>query len=473
MWPRSSRVGAAALLALIVTALLGAGRAAADITFQAQATNQGLSTTTLRVPATGGTFFVPNVPGGYLTVSVAISGLDHQVSAVRWSLTGSPTPQSFTRQSSRDSNTFVGTVDCRSEIWGLAAPALGAGSVTIDVAAVNPPAADPTLFATLIAYAHVAGTSVGGTCCANVTSDGSGTSTVTRTLPGLSHGDFLVDSVCEVWPQGDPAPGTPTSDVGANSELVTRGTTMAASPNLYAMVQTSGTSNIPAATKGSKTLQWSQSGTREWALSSLILLGQAPAPTDAGPAVGGDAAAADAALADAALADAALADAALADAAGRDASLVTDRPPATPDTAAAPAGDATPRTPDSAPPSSDGAMPAPDVAAPKLDTAALPLADGASSPPDGAGGPDAGAPPADASGSSGGDVGVASDVRPASSDSSAPAVVPDGGPPAPVTVNLRVGCACDVGGRSRGGGGLVLVLLAAASARRRRIRAPG
>src|SRR5581483_3637271 len=138
----------------------------------------------------------------------------------------------------------------------------------------------PNVVGTLIAFAHVAGTSVAGPCCAGVASSGTGTSAITKTVAGLEHGDFLVDSSCAVWTQSAPPSTTPTPDLSVNTELVPRNAVLLASPDIVGMALTSGTSNIPAGTTAPKTLRWVLDGTRDWALSSLILLGQAP--VDAG-----------------------------------------------------------------------------------------------------------------------------------------------------------------------------------------------
>jgi hypothetical protein len=269
-------LGVAAVLLVTATTR----RASADVTYQAQTAAEG-SSPTVRIPNSG-TFSVPTVPGAYLTLSVALYDADHAVSSVRWSLTGSASSQSFTRQSQHDS-AGPSSSHCRTEIWGLPAPALGAGAVTVQIAAINGPAPATQIIATLIAYAHVAGSSVAGPCCSNVASDGTGSSTITKTLAGIEHGDFLVDSVCVTWPLGATTPGLPDPDLAVNSELVSRNVTASASPNLFALVQTSGTSNIPAGTTSTKTLQWQQSGSREWALTGVVLLGQPAPPVDAAP----------------------------------------------------------------------------------------------------------------------------------------------------------------------------------------------
>jgi MYXO-CTERM domain-containing protein len=246
---------------------------AQEVTFEGAAQNAGQSGT-LRVPATG-SFAMPAVTGGYMTVSVAVSDLNREVALVTWA--GSGSMQSMTRLSKRiDSSAKPGS--CRAELWGLANPQPGLGSVTVTLIASAAPSA---VAGGLMAFSQVGATSTDGPCCAAVSNDGSGTSVISKTLVGTSRGDMLVDAVCSVWQGSDPGPAVP--DLAENAGLVARMSEAVRASRFYGFAATSPGADRARPAIGSQSMRWLQGGSHDWSLTAVILQPLLPAiPPDAG-----------------------------------------------------------------------------------------------------------------------------------------------------------------------------------------------
>jgi hypothetical protein len=264
--------------------MVGPARAA-DVIFVGASQNSVSGARTLRIPATGELldFVALGSPPGYLTVGVAISDDSHRVATVAW-VEGEPAVQSIAlgMQSARVTNNVTSPA-CRSELWGLAHPRPGAGHVvvTVEPLAGNPPA--PALAGSIAAFTNVGSTSIGGPCCADSTNDGSGTTTINKTMFGTSRGDALVNTVCTNW-NGGPAPGTPGADPALDPEMVPRTFLAVTSPNLQHFLGTSPGADVERPATSYRHLRWLQSGSRVWSLAGLVLIAGDPpaAPLDAG-----------------------------------------------------------------------------------------------------------------------------------------------------------------------------------------------
>jgi hypothetical protein len=266
-------------MAAVAGLILSAGRAgAADVTVLRSADN-ATAGRTLRIPRTG-TFTMDPTSAGYLVLATAESDIRLSVGTATWTSTApGAQPQALAILTSRPGDD--GTVNCRSELWGLARPAEGPGfvTVTLKVMSGNPP--PPALAGTVISFGNVASTGIGGPCCAVVSNDGSGTTTISKTVDGTSRGDALLNTVCTSW--SGATPGTPSADPANDPEMMPRGFIVTGSPNLQHFIGTSpgGEADRPA-TKY-RHLRWLQSGDRVWALTALQLFATAAAPPDAAP----------------------------------------------------------------------------------------------------------------------------------------------------------------------------------------------
>jgi MYXO-CTERM domain-containing protein len=281
-----------------VAAAIGTPARAADIAVLAWTQNAAQGTRTLRLPRTG-SFTMDKVADGYLIVGVAMTGDNHAVSAVTWSGAG-PT-QAFHVETHKIAAT---SLPCRTELWGLADPAPGAGFVTVTVQPVSgsPPA--PALAGAIISFSNVASTSTNGPCCVNATNSGDGNSTINKTMFETSRGDALVHSVCTQW-SGGTAPGMPGPDPANDPEMVPRTFQMIGAASLQHFTGTSPGADVDRPATSYRHLRWLQSGSRTWAIAGLAMQATAtiavpppdaaaPAP-DAAPAVDAAPAAPDAA----------------------------------------------------------------------------------------------------------------------------------------------------------------------------------
>jgi MYXO-CTERM domain-containing protein len=265
--------------AIRLTAALGAlalfaGPVEGAVTVEGVAQAASRATATLRVPATG-TFDMPPVADGYLTVSVGMAGKDHAVTTVAWSssFSGTSAVQGLTRQSSRVS-TPTHDPGCRAELWGLTRPARGPGFLTVTIAPNAGIQGTTSVTAAAIVYANVRATSVGGLCCAEVSNGGSGVTAVNKTIHDTSRGDMVVDSVCAAWIGA--APGAPYPDNALNPVLTARAVQSPPGSNLYGFAGTAVGADVELPATSYRHMRWLQSGSRDWIITGLILR-----PTDA------------------------------------------------------------------------------------------------------------------------------------------------------------------------------------------------
>jgi hypothetical protein len=245
---------------------------AQQVTFEGATWNLVGRATTLRVPATG-TFTVRPVSGAYLAVGVGMSGVDYTVESVTWNGVGGS--QRLAVVSSRTAD--YGGPGCRAEMWGLAGPAAGDGFATVVVSSFSA-APSPALGASLMEFGNVGDTSTDGPCCMFISNSGSADTTVTKTFDGTSRGDLLVDSLCITWSSADP--GTPVPSLADNPVLVTR--VVQSTRNLYILAGTSPGAAVDPPMTSYRHMRYVEGGTRDWALTGVILQ-PAAAPVDAAP----------------------------------------------------------------------------------------------------------------------------------------------------------------------------------------------
>jgi hypothetical protein len=282
----------AAICLVSVMGVLVASRPAraADIALIEAAHNSGTSTRKLRIPATGTIVLDPN--DGYVVVGIALSDIASRITAVTLitETAGGAllTSLALKREVSRDADLGTGFA-CRTELWSgpvIAPTTRGHVDVTIGALIGTPPA--PNVAGTIASFNHVASTSLDGPCCSNAGNDGSGGSTISKTMNGSNRGDALFNTVCTSWTGA--APGMPTPDPVNDPEMVPRSFVVVGSMQHF--TGTSPGANVPPPATSNRTLRWLQSGSRVWALNGVILLANdAPNVPDAGVPV--DAAAPD------------------------------------------------------------------------------------------------------------------------------------------------------------------------------------
>jgi hypothetical protein len=275
---RLQRARRTRILSVVAGAVaLWSGQATAQqVTYEGSTWNLVSRATTLRIPATG-TFTLRPVVGSFIAVGVGMSGVDYTVTSAAWNVAGTATRQRMEVLSSR-----TGT-GCRTEMWGVAAPAAGDGyaEVTISPVSFAPPV--PALGASLIAYGNVGSISTDGPCCMFISNDGSQSSTITKTFDGNNRYDYLAASVCIAWGGSDP--GTPVPDYAANPALVPRMVQSVRLPNLYVLAVNSAGAAVDPPLTSTRHMRWVEGGIRDWATTGIILQPAAFAapPPDAAP----------------------------------------------------------------------------------------------------------------------------------------------------------------------------------------------
>jgi hypothetical protein len=282
----------AAICLVSVMGVLLASRPAraADIALVEAAHNSGTSTRKLRIPAIGDIALDPN--DGYVVVGIALSDI---ASRITDAILVMETPRgtvltslALKREVTRDADLGAGFA-CRTELWSgpvIASSVRGHVDVTIGALTGTPPA--PNVAGTIASFNHVASTSLDGPCCANAGNDGSGNSTISKTMNGSNRGDALFNTVCTSWTGA--APGMPTPDPVNDPEMVPRSFVVVGSMQHFTGTSPGGDVAPPATSH--RSLRWLQSGSRVWALNGVILLANdAPNVPDAGVPV--DAAAPD------------------------------------------------------------------------------------------------------------------------------------------------------------------------------------
>jgi hypothetical protein len=269
-------------LLTMLGALLAGRQARADVGFMGSASNRAAGTRTLRIPASG-TITTDASGAGYVTVGVALSDVNYQVTRMALFLDG-PGGQVALVPARQNFRNATNTIPfCRSELWG-AVVVKGATSafVTVDVEPMAGAPAAPDLAGSMVSFSNVGGTSINPPCCANSANDGSGGSTISKTMVGNSRGDALFNSVCVSWT--GTTPGTPTPDPAEDPEMVPR--TFVTLGRLQHFSGTSPGANVAPPATSARSLRWLQSGSRTWGLVGLILFATASSTVpDAGAPV--------------------------------------------------------------------------------------------------------------------------------------------------------------------------------------------